>query len=137
MDLPERVMAFAVAIAAAVGGIIAAVVKVWRKPSSQAEMIAAAQGALGDAIERLEREVGRMQDRIEALEAENAECRGENRQLWQWADSLEVRLRKAGIPIPARELPRSFIVMEAGQVTVMKPAPRDDDVPPRADEDEH
>lgn len=137
MDLPEKAAAAAVAIAAAVGGIVAAVVKVWRKPSSQAEMIAAAQGVLGDAIERLEREVGRMQTRIEALEAENAECRGENRQLWQWADSLEIRLRKAGIPIPARELPRSFIVMEEGRVTVLKPAPSAEDVPPRAAEDEH
>lgn len=122
MDAHERAAAIAAAVAAGLAGVIAAVVRVWRKPSSQAEMIAAAQGALGDSIARLSAEVERLHERVADLEAENAECRGENRQLWQELDSLGELLRRAGIPIPARELPRSFIVMEAGRVTVMKPS---------------
>lgn len=121
MDVHERAVAMAAAVAAGVGAVIAAAVRVWRKPSSQAEMITASQAALGDAIARLQSEVKRLQDRVDGLEAENADCRGENRQLWQWAESLEEMLRRSGIPIPARDMPRSFIVMEAERVTVMKP----------------
>jgi hypothetical protein len=115
-------------VAAAVGAVLAAVVQAWRKPSSQAELIAAIQKAAHDQIQDLREEVERLQTRVEdvekanaGLKAANAACQGENRQLWQELESLEAFLRRSGIDVPARDLPRSFIVFEADRVTVLTP----------------
>ena len=63
-------------------------------------------------------------ERVDALEEENETCRGENRELRQHLSSLEVILRDAGIPVPAKELPGSLVVIEGRRTTVMKPRPR-------------
>lgn len=110
------------------GGALVAVVQAIRKPSSQAEMIEAAQEAARSVIAGLHEEVDRLHGRVERLETENAECRqenaelrGQNRQLEQRFLSLEAFLRRNGIDVPPDGVGGSFTVIENDRVTVMKP----------------
>jgi septal ring factor EnvC (AmiA/AmiB activator) len=76
---------------------------------------------LQDDRDGLQSRVNELLTRVEALERENVECRGENAQLHQLIESLEANLARSGIIMPARRAARSFIVMEGGKVTTMTP----------------
>lgn len=105
----------------AIGAVATALVRVWRKPSAPAEMIEAAGQVARDMMGELRSELGRITKRVEDLEEENLQCRGENRQLWSYTIGLERILRDAGIPIPAREMPNTLTVFEGEHMTVLKP----------------
>jgi predicted ribosome quality control (RQC) complex YloA/Tae2 family protein len=78
--------------------------------------------------EDLRKELRLQARRIDVLEQENEACRRDNEQLRgdvanmrQWASSLEELLRRNNIPIAARDMPGSFLVLEGDRSTVMKP----------------
>ena len=117
-------------LGAAVGMVLAALVNAWRKPSSNAEMVKAINEAAHGIVSDLRAEVDRVQARAIQCERESREMatridslEGRNRQLWQRNDSLEAVLRREGIPVPARDISGSLIVMEGGHATVFKPDP--------------
>lgn len=106
------------------GGVVGALVQAFRKPSSRAELEKQALETYSSIIGELRTELSRLGERVDALEEENETCRGENRELRQHLSSLEVILRDAGIPIPAKELPGSLVVIEGRRTTVLQPRPR-------------
>lgn len=115
----------------AVGMVVAALVNAWRKPSSHAELEKAINEAARGIVADLRTEVDRLQDRSLQCESENRHMaaridtlEGKNRQLWQRNDSLEALLRREGIPVPERDLPSTFVVLETDRATVLKPEPR-------------
>jgi hypothetical protein len=111
-----------------------------RAPAAEADAQAAigrAQAAFAEALtkqgtafaeslmeERQAREelIAQLQVRVRGLEAENEQCRGENRQMSQRFDSLVSELRKRGIDLPARDFPGAFVMLEDGKATVLRPA---------------
>ena len=79
---------------------------------------------LGVQARKLEKAEGR----IRVLEAENEACRLETIQIRgelatavQRANSLEAQLLREGINLTPCELPGSFVVLEDGRATVIKP----------------
>jgi len=106
------------------GGVVGALAQAFRKPSTRAELEKQALDTYSSIIAELRTELRRLGERVDALETENESCRGENRELRQHLSSLEVILRDAGIPVPAKELPGSLVILEGRRATVMKPRPR-------------
>ncbi len=76
--------------------------------------------------ETREREIGELKARIELLEHENEQCRGEARQMQQMFDSLVAELRRRGINIAAKDYTGPFIVFEDGKTTVLRPSGHED-----------
>lgn len=75
-------------------------------------------------------EVAALRLRIEELENENRQCRGDTAQMRQHIESLQEHLRRHGIDIPKGQRPRGLTVLEDGKATVItldtpsKPPPR-------------
>jgi len=121
IDLPELLKGGVIAACfTCIGAITTALVRVWRKPSAPAEMIEAAAAVAEKMIAGLERRVEAQEKRIGEVEAQNARCEGENRQLWSAIWARDRIFRENGIPIPASELPNALVVMEGDRVTVTK-----------------
>lgn len=103
-----------------------------KEPADLVQAVAVMQKAVADQAEaftqallqnngELRSEVDRLARRVETLEAENVQCRGENAQLHQMIESFEEHLRRAGIDMPPRRTARAFTVMEGGKVTSFTP----------------
>ncbi|MDO1560433.1 hypothetical protein Q0812_13440 [Brevundimonas sp. 2R-24] len=134
--MPERAQLIEMLGSAGIGGLI---VGFWQymsarlksKPdadTAQAALIegaAALQMALNKTAEGLvsdlRHQLEEQAKRIEALEADKEQCRGENRQMAQRVDSLEALLRRNGITVPEATARGALLVVEGGQATVMKP----------------
>lgn len=63
-------------------------------------------------------EVAALRDRVDELENENLQCRGETAQMRQHIESLQEHLRRHGINIPKGPRPRGLTVLEDGKATV-------------------
>lgn len=107
-------------------------------PADMLEAMGLFQSALNEQAkqltEDLRKELRIQARRIEALEQENEGCREENSQvrgdlaqLRQWASSLEEILRRNNVPIPARHLPGSFLVLESERSTAFVHQPPADE----------
>jgi len=101
-----------------------AVAKV-KQPADLLQAMAAFQAALNSQAEAITADlremVERQGDRIHELEAENEQCRGENRQMSQRLESLEALLRRRGIDLPGLASADSMTVIEVGGVTQFTP----------------
>ena len=63
-------------------------------------------------------EVAALRSRVDELENENHQCRGETAQMRQHIESLQEHLRRHGIDIPKASRPRGLTVLEDGKATV-------------------
>lgn len=79
-----------------------------------AGFIAALQADRADLLAR----VASLSHRVEELENENLQCRGETAQMRQHIESLQEHLRRHGINIPKATRPRGLTVLEDGKATV-------------------
>lgn len=68
--------------------------------------------------------IDQQDDRIEQLEHENLQCRGENAQMVQRFESLGSYLRRHGIDVPATGLTGSFITLDGDASTVLSAGPK-------------
>ncbi|WP_426043713.1 hypothetical protein [Caulobacter sp. DWR3-1-2] len=131
MDLTTGIVAVAsVCLGGAATGLFTWLTSKTKAPADMTTAQAAFQIALNaqaDAFmqrlqwdrDGLQQRVNELMIRVEALERENVECRGENAQLHQMIESLEQHLARSGIAMPPRRTARPFIVMEGGRTTTL------------------
>ncbi len=129
MDLASQVVAGAGLVMGS-GGLWAFLAARAKAPADLTTAQAAFQTALSHQAEgfiaalqadrnALTTEVAQLRHRVEELENENLQCRGETAQMRQHIESLQEHLRRHGIDIPRGARPRGLTVLEDGKATVI------------------
>lgn len=120
---------WAVILALFGGGGLGMLFQAFRKPSSQAEMIKAAQDVAKSMMEAMAARIGSLEQDVERLKRENETCRvenerlwGENERLWEQVGSLEAAIRARNVEEAAKALPGTFATIENDRVTVLRPS---------------